>query len=314
MRRFAKLLTLLVPLMVTAAAVRPEASVVNVTGTPPPRIRRAALEREYYRLVGQLADNRRHTNRPLTIIYYGAGEDQPAAAAALPEWGGGGAIGPDTILIPLDRPLFFTRNLHQVTVHEMVHSILTRAYPGVDIPRWFHEGCAMTLSGEVSFDEALTLARAVLLGRLMRFEQIDSVNSFDRARAELAYGQSHAAILFFIDKFGLDGIRELLGRARRVDSFEKGMHATLGFRTREFERLAAHHIRQRYGLAFVFGDFYLLWLLVLLLAGGAFVVTRIRNRRRARELDQHIPPEPTPTASPDDDGEGSADADSQPSS
>jgi hypothetical protein len=288
MRQIARklLLTFLLTLVWTVSA---SAATVNLSGSPPLEVNQTALENEYHRLVNQLADNRIRMDRPIHIIYYGPNDERPPAAAALPEWGGGGALGQDTILIPLGRPSFFNRNLHQVTVHEMAHLVIARSYPGTDIPRWFHEGCAMTLSGEVSFDEAVSLARAVLLNRLIPFDAIDSVNEFNRARAELAYGQSHAAILFFIDNFDMEGIRELLGRARRSGSFEEGMHATLGFVPREFERLAMQHIRRHYGLAFIFGDLYIIWLLVLLLAGATFVVTRIRNHRRLRTLEQQEP-------------------------
>ncbi|MBD3240199.1 MAG: hypothetical protein GF331_06400 [Chitinivibrionales bacterium] len=276
------ILLILLPVVCPHAAAM--AARIRLHGAVPTGINAADLRAEYARIESLVSAYRNLNPRPLTIIYYSV-DKAPALSARLPEWGGGGTLGPDSIIIPVDKPLLVHRNIRQVTVHEMVHAILERVSPGVSLPRWFHEGCAMTLAGELSFEETLVLARAVIAGKLLGFEAIDSVNVFDQAKARLAYSQSHAAFVFLLDAFGMESVPKILTVARQTGSFAAGMHQVLGIAPEEFERLAMQHIRKRYGLATVLGDFYLVWLLIIALAVAAFVAVRLRNRSKARAME-----------------------------
>jgi len=71
----------------------------------------------------------------------------------------------------------------RVTVHELVHIVLARAYGSVPVPRWFHEGLAMTLSGELLFEEQVVISRALFTHQLLPFDTIEKVNGLDQ------YGQ-----------------------------------------------------------------------------------------------------------------------------
>ena len=66
----------------------------------------------------------------------------------------------------------------------------------VNIPRWFHEGMAMALSGEIDSDAPVTLSKAVLSRKLLPLDSIKYVNRFKRDKAHLAYCQSHFAVQF----------------------------------------------------------------------------------------------------------------------
>ncbi len=279
---------------------------IRLRGAVPAGIDAADLRAEYTRITSLVSAYRREHRRPLTIRYYSV-DEAPSLSARLPEWGGGGTVGPDSIIIPVDKPLLVHRNIRQVTVHEIVHAVLARSYPGLAIPRWFHEGCAMTLAGELSFEETLVLARAVIAGKLLPLASIDSVNLFDQAKARLAYSQSHAVFVFMIDAYGMEAIPAILSAARRAGSFAHGMKRVLGITPAEFERLAVQHLRKRYGLATILGDFYLVWLLIVALAITAFVVVQLRNRDKARAMEQSGVSHVSPHAPDDtDDNEGTA--------
>jgi hypothetical protein len=250
-------------------------------GTVPADLDRAFLSREYRRLDSLLGTQVSPDSTPIVAIYY-AERNRPDIAALLPEWGGGGAVGPDTVLVPVDKPFAVERNLTAVTLHEIVHCVIRRRFSSAPVPRWFHEGCAMTLSGEISFEEQALLAREVFIGRLMPLASVDSVNLFPLTRARLAYSQSHASLLFLIDTYGFEAIPEILQAADQTHDFDSGMQRSLGLSQLEFETLAGQYIHRRYGLVFLFGDLYFVWLLILVLAVGGYIVTKVRNRRRAR--------------------------------
>ena len=46
--------------------------------------------------------------------------------------------------------------------HELAHIAINRICDTVKIPRFFHEGVAMSLSGSITIDEQLTLSIALL--------------------------------------------------------------------------------------------------------------------------------------------------------
>lgn len=258
---------------------------VQLAGLVPAGIDPLHLQVSLNRVVAQLAGPGARMPRPITVMFYRQA-DTPPSASWLPEWGGGGAHGPDSVFVPLDIPFAVERDLAGVIVHEMTHCVVMRVAGRVEVPRWFHEGAAMTYSGELSFEQGLTLARAVLTNAVPSFGDIDSVNLLPRSGAQLAYSQSHAAYAFLVKEYGVEAPRLILARAVTRDDFGAGFVEALGVTAQEFELLARKHIFQRYGMGFIAGDLYLVWLGIFVLAALAFVVVRLRRARRLREMAQ----------------------------
>jgi hypothetical protein len=219
----------------------------------------------------------------VTVIYYSR-RDERKLGVRLPEWGGGGAIGRDTIIIPTDRFPLADMDIGRVTVHELVHIALERAYGRLKLPRWFHEGLAMTLSGELSFEEQVALSRAILTKQLMALDSVERVNRFDAYGAALAYSQSHLAVAYLIDKYGKDGVPELLRAVRTSGSFDSALVAGFGFSPQEFDRMVQGHIIDRYRFIFFFSDTYLFWMLGAVLVVAGFIAVTIRNKRREKQM------------------------------
>jgi hypothetical protein len=177
-------------------------------------------------------------------------------------------------------------DLGRVTVHELVHIALERAYGLLRIPRWFHEGLAMTLSGELSFDEQLTLSRAIFTKKLMPLDSIERVNRFDAFGAALAYSESHLAVAYMIDKYGIDGIPELLNEVRAAGKFDTSLFTVFGFAPQEYDRMVHNYIIERYRFLFFFSDTYLFWMLGAFLVIAGFIAVRIRIRKREKQMEE----------------------------
>jgi hypothetical protein len=222
---------------------------------------------------------------PVRIVYL-TGKESAAREYGLPEWGGGGAIGSDLIVIPTAAKPFLDLGFAQITRHELVHIVLNRACPSCGIPRWFHEGAAMTLSGELSFEENAIVSRAIFSGRLQPLSSIDSVNAFGRNRADLAYCQSHLSVLFLIDQYGMDVLREILVSARKTGSFWQGMNAVLSITPQEFDQAVRAYITSRYRLVFLFADYPTFWVAIVLLFLVASAVAIVRKRRKLRLMER----------------------------
>jgi Peptidase MA superfamily len=263
-------------------------------GPAPPDVDKSAMTAEYYRLYRALAPRQRPDNRPVRIVYLKP-KESAVQEYGLPEWGGGGAIGRDLIVVPTAARPFLDQSLAQVTRHELVHIVLNRAYPSCAVPRWFHEGVAMTLSGELSLEENVIVSRAIFTNSLLALSSIDSVNAFGRNRADLAYSQSHLAVLFLIDQYGLDVLSDVLISARKTGAFWKGIDAILSLTPQEFELAAREYVTARYKLVFLFADYPAFWVAIVLLFLVASGVAFVRKRKsldameRAEQLEADGP-------------------------
>ncbi len=254
-------------------------------GSVPAGVSASSLTSEYYRIYRIVAPDKRPVKSPLRIIYYTKSHEH-GTGFVLPEWGGGGAIGDSLIIIPVDFKPFLEQSFPQITVHELVHIVLARAYPGVSIPRWFHEGAAMLLSGELSWEENATVSKAIFFGRLMPLASIDSVNGFARGRADLAYSQGHLAALFLVDRYGMESLQRILSAARRSRNFQAGILEATGLTLREFEEMAGNYITSKYRLVFFVTDSYIWWAFIVVLFIAGYVATVKRNRKRAAAMEE----------------------------
>ena len=253
-------------------------------GFLPPEVNKAALTADYYRIYRIIAPRQRPDPTPVRIVFFmekSTGQND----YGLPEWGGGGAVGRDLIVVPAAYKPFLDQSFAQITRHELVHIVLNRAYPGLAIPRWFHEGVAMTLSGELAFQENVVISKAIFTSRLLSLGSIDSVNLFGRNKADLAYSQSHLAVLFLIDQYGMDVIADILVKAKKMGAFWPGVYATLALTQKEFEDLLHKDILSRYQLVFLFADNYAFWVAIVFLFIAAFVVTVVRKRKKMQQME-----------------------------
>jgi hypothetical protein len=271
--------------MVLVCAVVPSNAQIALEGSVPAGIGAPALVSEYYRIYRIVAPEKRPVKWPLRIIYFTKSHSH-GTGFALPEWGGGGAIGDSLIIIPVDFKPLLEQSFPQITVHEIVHSVLSRAYPGLQIPRWFHEGAAMLLSGELSWEENATVSKAIFLGRLMPLASIDSVNSFKRGKADLAYSQSHLAALYLVDQYGMEVLPKILRAGRRSGNLYAGILEATGLNHREFEQAVVSYIASKYRLVFIVTDSYLWWGLIALLFIAGYIATKRRNRKRAAAMEE----------------------------
>jgi Peptidase MA superfamily len=264
-------------ILVTITCAR--ADLLQFEGPLPPDVDKPAMNAEYFRLYRLLAARQRPDMHPVHIVYL-TGKESATREYGLPEWGGGGAIGSDLIVIPTAAKPFLDLGFAQITRHELVHIVLNRAYPSCGIPRWFHEGAAMTLSGELSFEENVIVSKAIFSGRLQPLSSIDSVNAFGRNRADLAYCQSHLSVLFLIDQYGIEVLSQILASARKTGSFWQGVNAVLSITPQEFEQAVRAYITSRYRLVFLIADYPTFWVVIVLLFLAASVVAIVRKRRK----------------------------------
>ncbi len=261
----------------------PVLSNISLLGNVPEGFTTQKMEKEYQRITAMLSLVPHEDSIPVAIHFYSSARAQKTKYP-LPDWGVGAAIGFNEIVVFTDKKPFLEHNLYQTTVHEMVHIVLNRQYPKLNIPRWFHEGVAMTLSGEASEREAIVVSRALFMGSLMPLASIDSVNSFGRFRAELAYSQSRLVVDYLIDTYGIELLGEILSAAQQSGSFWAGVKVILQHSEPEIEAYYRKHVLTHHGKFLWLLDQYLFWIGILFLFLIGYVVTRYRLKRKKEAL------------------------------
>ncbi|OGS36947.1 MAG: hypothetical protein A2293_01860 [Elusimicrobia bacterium RIFOXYB2_FULL_49_7] len=237
---------------------------------------------DYESLVTELFPVGQKETLPLTLIFTTVPLDR---TFGLPEWGGGGALGRDTVVVSLRMRPFLELSPERILRHELVHIALHRLLPNARLPRWFHEGMAMHFSGEMEIEEHVTLSKAIFTHSLVPLSSIDSVNLFSRFRADLAYCESHLAVAFLIRTYGRRVLPELLSNIDQQGDFADAFYDTFGLTESEMEKMFREDLIKRYHLVFLFADTYLFWTVGVVLFLIAVIAVKRRNRKTLRKME-----------------------------
>ena len=227
---------------------------------------------------------------PVTIYVASTGDEFRALTyGGVPDWGAGCAF-PDRGVIVLRNPITAPDPLHMedVVVHEIGHIAAGRVLSGVPVPRWFHEGIAMTLAGEWRLPRSSVLAGASASGGLIPLDELAVAFPAGAADAMLAYSESFYAVRFLMEEAGPATPAEVLFGIAAAASFEKGVEALSGRTLQVFERDALVSFRGRFGWGVFLSRWNVMFVVValLLLAGGAARLARSRRLLREWELEE----------------------------
>lgn len=200
---------------------------------------------------------------------------------ALPDWSSAAALPGNRIVIsPLDGRKI---DVERIVAHEIVHCVIDDAAGGAYVPRWFHEGFAELLSGELGVSGRARLFHAVLNKRLMSFYDIERVFTEDAEGATLAYDQSLLAARMLIENHSRGVASAILSSMNGGDEFEVSFNRATGLTEADFEAAYLLRVKSVYGwrslVTFIPGT----WTAILLLAFLAYAATKLRTRRIMRE-------------------------------
>lgn len=206
-------------------------------------------------------------------------EEDPRARR-VPSWVVARAFGVDTIVIfPRRVRSYPYDSLESVVLHEMVHLSLASRAGGRPLPRWFHEGVAVSVESGWGIG-----SQARLLLAAARDPGIDDVTvlfaSESAPAATSAYLLSAAVVEDVRRRHGLVVPGAIAARVARGEPFEVAFRGATG---ETVDEAAAHAWRVYRGLRWlpVLTGATGLWGWILVLATVAFIV-RMRRRRRQR--------------------------------
>lgn len=195
--------------------------------------------------------------------------------------------------------------------HALAHLALDEAVAGHEVPRWFHEGYAVQVSGEDAAQRAETLCVAALHDRLLGLRDVaatfpDGGVPWGGAPS-IAVAEAADFTRFLRERPGRDRFPSLIERLRGGAPFERALADAYETDVDRIERAWREEMARRYSFVPVFAGATLLWMVI---AAGV-ILRRRRNdvRRRAlghpfagaeaRPLHDRAPP-PSPPAEDDE--------------
>ncbi len=236
-------------------------------------------EKEYHRVTGVIGHQ---PEIPLHVyVARDASEFHFLTQGRIPEWGIGAAMpqeGRIVLISPRQSP--DGADIHQVLAHELSHVILGQALGESRAPRWLDEGLAQFVSHEWKLGQSVLVARALLFDSVIPLEEIETLNSFQRSKAQLAYAESFLAVAFIRDRFGESGLHELVRNLARYDDLDLAMQTSLRMTLSEFYLSWRDYVISRFDWASILSHPFVLWMLMFSL----FVLVFILKRRRSRKI------------------------------
>jgi hypothetical protein len=212
--------------------------------------------------------------------------DADPRAEDVPPWIVGLAFGTSEIVIfPQRVPPYPYDSIESVFRHEVAHLALTRRAGGAPLPRWFHEGVAMSVDTGWK-----TSGQLRLLLEMLRSPQTDRLQQLFASAAQpesaLAYGLSAALVADLQRRHGPSVVGAIAGGVAGGAPFTESFVRQTG-ETPDAAASRAWAVYRRWTNwvpALTGGS--AAWGLILVIAAAAYVSVRRRRARRRRAWDE----------------------------
>lgn len=200
------------------------------------------------------------------------------------EWLAGLALlGQQRVIVHVNgsRALSTSETIH----HELVHIALHALSPHAPLPRWYQEGVAMYLAGELTWERIKQQAGAGPLGQLESLSKLDAGFRGSQVAVERAYAMAAGFARYAVNRAG--GERAAIGRFHALllqgIGFDNAFAMTFGERPAELYALYAALSAESSSAWTLLMDDSILWLLISLL--GVVVMTSQWRHRPAFDDD-----------------------------
>jgi len=141
-------------------------------------------------------------------------------------------------------------SLRGVVVHELVHELLDQfvAPYGAGIPRWFHEGLAQSIAGDLYLgarEEDLVWRAAGQ--RLLSFGDLRRGFPQEPTELRIAYAQSYSYVAWLQREYGIDTLLTIAKAADELTSFERSLSGRTARTSLQLEDAWKDHLQHGSG-------------------------------------------------------------------
>ncbi len=206
----------------------------------------------------------------------------------LPQWAGAAYI-PHKNLVVVKSPSWAgsTLNLEKDILHELSHLYFDSKFQSIKIPLWYNEGLAEYMSGQhISMFNATKIANAIMTKEIPPLEEIDSLNSFSQAKANLAYLLSLSTIDFMNTHFfGTEDWHHFHNLILQ-NGWHWALEQKFGMNQLEFEVFWYRYIEDKYRWLVILNFENLLWFSLIIFLFFALYLVRWRNKKKIKKWAQ----------------------------
>lgn len=225
------------------------------------------------RLIGAPA-----SDEPIDVLIV---PEDSALAARTPRHIAGYAIGArsNIVLFPARASNYPDDGLPELLRHEIAHVLIHRASLGGPIPRWFHEGLAVTAGGSWDIEDRTRLTIGMMNLDELDLARIEAGFAGSEYEIHRSYAVSTAFVRHLLTQFGADAPKKILENVAGGESFERAFLDATGRSLPLVERDFWKGIKLWNRWIPFFTSSIALWTAITLLALWAI---RRRRRRDAR--------------------------------
>ncbi len=198
-----------------------------------------------------------------------------------PDWGIGFAYpGKNLIVIKSPYKFSYNKSISEILPHELAHILLNKKAEQRHLPRWVDEGFAMQKSKEWRIGQDLAVAKALLTGSLVPLSEIESLNTFKRSKAELAYTESFLAVSYFLSEYREENFNNFIDYIGEGKRWDEAFILATGSDFTGFQKEFEQYLKKRYQFIAILGDTLLFWF------GLAFllVLLYVMKKRRTKKI------------------------------
>jgi hypothetical protein len=212
--------------------------------------------------------------------------EDDSRARAIPPWTVGLAVGEQDIAILPERVLPYPHDsIESVFRHEVAHLALSARAGGRQLPRWFHEGVAISVDAGWDFSGQLKLLFEMLKNPgTAELSRLFASNT--QPQAARAYGLSAALVADVQRRHGAAVPGEIAARVADGVPFARAFELTTGELPDSAAALAWNSYRRWTAWLPAFTSGTALWAAILLLAALAYAGQRRRRARQRQEWDE----------------------------
>jgi len=223
------------------------------------------------------------------VIVAGSVDDYERIDPSAPSWSAGRAYsGQRTVVVlsgraakeagrRVDPDKLLAHELFHLIVHERVRA---------DLPRYFEEGLARYVAGELGLGTMATLSIALVRGDFIPLGQLVSTFPLPPERAKLAYAESESFVWFLIDRYGPEFLGHLFVALEREREFARAIEMLTGTPLWELEQKWRGFLANHHTVFIVLNPGWLLWWLILAIMIGVGIYKLVQSRRRLREMEE----------------------------
>jgi hypothetical protein len=190
------------------------------------------------------------------------------------------------VIFPARSPSYPDDTLEDVLRHEVAHILIWRASAGHPVPRWFHEGVAMTAERARRFQDQTQLFYQLMTGSAAGLDELDRLFAGSQADQTRAYALAGAMAGDLFQRYGSNLAGNILWRVGHGESFDVAFAEVTDKTASAFE--ADFWRRQRIWTSWlpILSSPTVLWLGVTALALLAIYFRHRKNRKIEKQWEE----------------------------